>query len=197
VRHRHAVLGQRAGLVAAQHGGGAQRFDGVDTPRQHAFARQASGPERREDGEHHRVLLGQHGHRQSDARQQRLQPVATQQAVHQHQRQAQGQSQQREVAHQLRGLLLQGRAFGRHTAQSRADASDLAQRPGGGDARQAVALHDQRAGIDRRQVVAARSRGRWRALGCGRAVCFRRSRQLAHRHRLAGEQRFVHAQPVG
>ena len=38
LRHRHAVLGQRAGLVGAQHGGRAQCLDGVDAPRQHARA---------------------------------------------------------------------------------------------------------------------------------------------------------------
>jgi hypothetical protein len=107
VRHRHAVLGERAGLVAAQHGGGAERLDGVDAPGEHALLRQPARAEGREHGQHHRVFLGQHGHGQRDAGQQRLQPVTLRQAVNEHQRQAQGQRQQGQVAHQPGRLLLQ------------------------------------------------------------------------------------------
>ena len=187
VRHGHAVLGQGAGLVRAQHGGGAQCLDRVDAPRQHALTRQPPGAERREHCQHHRVFLGQHGHRQRDAGQQRLQPVAAQQAMHQHQRQAQCKCQQREVAHQPRGLPLQRRAFHRQAAEGSPDAADFAARTGGRDMRRALPLQHQRAGIDPRQVVAAGTHRRRRTL-CG---------GLAHRHRLAGEQRLVEQQVVG
>ena len=46
--HRHAVGGQRAGLVDAQHGGGAQQFDGRDAARQHLLARQPPGAQAQE-----------------------------------------------------------------------------------------------------------------------------------------------------
>ena len=41
--HRHAVLGERAGLVDAQHGGRAERLDRRHAPRQHVVARDAPG----------------------------------------------------------------------------------------------------------------------------------------------------------
>ena len=94
-------------------------------------------PERREHGQHHRVLLGQHGHGQGDAGQQRLQPVAPHQPVHEHQRQAERQRQQGQLAHQPGGLLLQRRALVLHRAQRRADAADFAARAGGRDTRHA------------------------------------------------------------
>ncbi|MDT4839577.1 hypothetical protein FQZ97_733690 [compost metagenome] len=197
MRHRHAVAGKGAGLVAAQHGGGAECFDRVDAAREHAFGGQAARAQRREHGHHHRVFLRQHRHGQRDAGQQCLQPVATHQAVHQHQRQAERQRQQRQVAHQLRRLLLQGRTFVLQRAQRRSDATDLAASAGGHHARQRVTLHDQRACVHGGQVVAA-------GAGAGGVVGLRVRRQLrrqrcplAHRHRLAGQQRFVRLHAVG
>ena len=55
-----------------------------------------------------------------------------------------------------------------------------------------MALHDKCSGIDGRQVVSARSRRRPDFRVGNRRIT--RSGKLAYRHRLAGEQRFVHLQ---
>ena len=67
-RMRHPVLGERAGLVGAEHGDRAQGLDRGRAPGQHAVAGDAPGAEREEDGEDDRQLLGQERHRQGDAR---------------------------------------------------------------------------------------------------------------------------------
>ena len=66
---RHPVLGQRAGLVRAQHRRRAERFDGGGAPGQHARPRDAPGAHRHEDGEDDRKLFGQHRHAERDAAQ--------------------------------------------------------------------------------------------------------------------------------
>ena len=73
--HRHAVLGQRAGLVDAQYRRGAERFDHVDAPRQHVALRNAPGARRHEDRQDHRKLLRQHAHRQRQAREHGLEQI--------------------------------------------------------------------------------------------------------------------------
>jgi len=174
--HRHAVLGQRAGLVGGQHGGRAERLDHRGAPRQHALARQPPGAHRHEDGEDEHELLGQHRHRQRDAGQQAGQPVAALRSVEQHHQRAQRQAGEREQAHQRADLRLQrrGRAFDR--GQRAADAAEGGGRPGGVDARQPPAAGQQRAGED--------------AAGVARAGL------LGHRQRFAAEQRFVGLQVV-
>ena len=196
MRHRHAVLSQRAGLVTAQHGGRAERLDRVDAPGEHAFLGQPTRPEGREHRQHDRVLLGQHRHRQGDAGQQGLQPVTLDQPVHEHQHQAERQRQQGQVAHQPRGLLLQRRTLVLHFAERGADAADLAARASGCHTRQRVPLNDQRAGVDHGLVVAARRNpcavGRPRQ--CSQFV--RKRHTFADRHGLARQQRLVRPNAV-
>ena len=81
VRERHPVLGERAGLVHAQHRRRAERFDRRHAPREHAVARDAPGAEREEHRQHHRELLGQDRHRQRQAGEDAGQPVAARQPV--------------------------------------------------------------------------------------------------------------------
>ena len=66
--HRHAVLGERAGLVDRQHSGTTQTFDRRRPARQHADAGQAQGTERQKQGQHYRDLIGQHRQRQGQGR---------------------------------------------------------------------------------------------------------------------------------
>ena len=68
--------------------------------------------------------------------------------------------------------------------QRLADLADLGARPGRANLGDALAFDDQRAGIDEGQVIAAR------------AAHFQPPIPgfLAHRHRFAGQQRFVHAE---
>ena len=186
----HAVLGQCAGLVGAQHRGGSQRLNGRDSPCQHFFLRQPPGAERRKHRHHHRIFLGQQRHRQRDTGQQRLQPVATQQAVDADQYQTQANRQYGEIAYQRGGLHLQRRAFDRKRRQRGADAANGAAWTRCCDACHTLPLHDEGAGVDVRLVIAA---GRGRTRGGGRGIW---GGDLAHRHRLAGQQRFVGHQVV-
>ncbi len=72
---RHAVLGQRAGLVHAQHRGGPERLDGRDAAGQHPLLRDAPGAQGQEDRQHDRELLRQRGHGHGDAGQEALLPA--------------------------------------------------------------------------------------------------------------------------
>ena len=168
--HRHAVFGQGASLVHAQHRGRTQGFNRRDAPGQHLLLRQPPRSQRRQHRQHHRELLRQHGHGQRDARQQRRQPVAPREAQHQHQGSAGDKGHQRQALHQPGRLPLERRPRLIQPLQQAADAPDLAARAGGGDARRAVAIDQQRAGKQP-----------------GRAVG-----QFVDRQRLAGQQRFVH-----
>ncbi len=85
----HAVLGQRAGLVDAQHGGLAKRFDGVEPACQHLLCGQAASCQRQEDDHDHRELLRQDSHGQRDPRQKCVEPSAAQNPIQQHEHEAQ------------------------------------------------------------------------------------------------------------
>ena len=81
---RHAVLGQRAGLVGAQDRGRAERLDGGSPPREHARAGDAPRAHRHEDGEHDRKLFRQHGHAERNAREHGIEPAAAEKPVEEH-----------------------------------------------------------------------------------------------------------------
>ena len=59
-RHRHAVFGQCAGLVGAEHGRRAQRLDGRGAARENARLRHTPGAHHHEDREHQRKFFRQH-----------------------------------------------------------------------------------------------------------------------------------------
>ena len=190
-RHQPAqllpVLRERAGLVDAQHGGGPQRLHDSGPARQHLHARHAEGGQADEDRQHHRDLLRQHGHGERQRRQQALQPVAARQAVAQHQQPAERDGPPAEAAHQPPQLLLQRRRAHVDAGERGADASHLRLRAGRGHFGDAVARDGQGAGEHARRILATR-RGIRRRTGSG---------HLAHRHRLAGEQRLVHLDAAG
>ncbi len=71
--HRHAVDGERAGLVHRQYRDRTQRLHSGHAPREHLLERDAPRPQRQEHGEDHRDFLGQDGHGQRNAREQALQ----------------------------------------------------------------------------------------------------------------------------
>ena len=175
LRHRHAVLGQGASLVGAQHRGCAQRLDGSNAPRQHLFFCQAPGAQRWQHGQHHGKFLRQQGHRQCNAGQQGTEPVAAQAAIGQHHEPTGAKGDQGQHTHQARRLQLQRRALVDQCLQGLTNAPDLAARTGGRDTRRAVATDQQGA----REQIALRGIGR---IGSG---------EFLHRQRLAREQRFV------
>jgi hypothetical protein len=185
-RDGHAVLGERAGLVGAQHGCRAERFDGRGAPREHARARDAPGAHREEHGEDDREFFRQHRHAERNAAEQRVQPSAAPQAVEQHGHDAHRAADEAEEAHQPAGLHLQPRRLGVDGLQGLADLPDLAAGTNRGHFPDAGAAHDQRAGEDVRKIVAARPRRRRRRL------C--RPGDLADRDRLPRQQRLVDLQ---
>ena len=63
----HPVFGQRTGFVDAEHGGLAQRFDGVEVARQHSMLCNASRAQRKEHDHDDRKLLRQGGHGERNA----------------------------------------------------------------------------------------------------------------------------------
>ena len=79
--HRHAVLGERAGLVDAQARWRQPRSRSRGAPRQHARARDPPRAHRHEDRQHQRKLLGQHRHAERDAAKRASSHAAAQQAV--------------------------------------------------------------------------------------------------------------------
>ena len=184
----HPVLGQRAGLVGAEHGGRTQRLDRAGAAGQHPLARHPHCPHGHEHGQHHRELLGQHRHAQRDPGQRRFQPVTPQQAIKQRREQAGGSTQGGEPQHQPPGLLAQARCFGFERGECLADSADLARAAGGHDQAEPGPAHHQRSGIDEGQVIAAGA-GHGGGLA-GPARC------LAHRHGFTREQRFIEMQPI-
>jgi len=64
---RHAVLGEGASLVGAEHCGGPERLDCRDTPGQDTGARDAPGAHHHEDGKDERKFFRQHRHAERDA----------------------------------------------------------------------------------------------------------------------------------
>jgi hypothetical protein len=183
----HAVLGERAGLVHAQHGGGAQGFDHRRRRASTLTLRQAPGGQRQE----HRSARWEtpRAASPSPSAMPTAGPAASRRAAAretQHQQRCQGR-QPAEQAHQARGWRCSG--VGRSiTGQRRADAAHLRVRaPVAVTSHQAVAGHRQGAGdtpaAGRRHRAAA---GRRTSAG---------ERELAHRHRFAGEQGLVHRRP--
>lgn len=186
---RHPVLGQRAGLVGAQHGRGAQCLDRGGAAGQHPRLRDPPGAHRHEHRQHHRKLLRQHRHADGDAGQYGVEPAVAQRAVEHHDQRREAGGDEAEGANHRAGLDLQTRRFGLQRAERLADLADLAAGAGGDDLGEAAAANHQRAGVHRRLIVAA---GPAQCGGVGFAA-----RELAHRHRLAGEQRLVDQEIVG
>ena len=186
--YRHLVHGQGAGLVGAEHGGGAERLHGRHAARQHAVLRDPPGAERQENGEDDRELLRERGHGHGDARQDPLSPnlggVPPRQPVdHDHQG-AEGEADDGKVPHEPPGLPLQRGALRRDALERLADLAEFRARPGREDLGHALPAGDERAGEDERQVVPAGLPDRLGLRGGG----------LADRDGLAGEEGLVGAE---
>ena len=167
----HAVLGQGAGLVHRQHGNGTQALDCRHAPGQHLALRDPPRTEGEEHGEDDRDFLGQDGHGQGNAGKQAFQQaLPIPQPVDEQVDHRQQQADDGQVAHQApRGALEAGGRF-LGCRQCRANAPDCRRRRSRGDFGKANAAGHQ---------------------GAGKEPVLRRVRQLGHRHRFAGQQRFV------
>ena len=185
---RHPVLGQRAGLVRAQHRRRAERLDGRSASGQHPRPRDAPGAHRHEHGEHDRETLPaastcrarcppapRRASRRARVPYSSTASTLTTAADH------------GEHPHEPPRLRLQPWRLGLQCAERLTDLADFAACAGRDHLGDARAAHDQRAGKHDRQIVAARPRGllaarRRRRLSCGRA----RTRRSAAIHRSAG-----------
>ena len=107
VLHRHAVLGEGAGLVDRQHGGATQALDCRGGAGQHADARQAQGPQGQKQGQHHRDFVGQHRQGQGQGGQQGAGPIATETPLQHRQAGAQPQGPNRQAARKSPRVALQ------------------------------------------------------------------------------------------
>jgi hypothetical protein len=151
----HAVLREGAGLVGAEHRGGAECFNRRDTPGQDTGARDAPRAHHHEDGEDERKFFRQHRHAERDAAQQRIEPAAAPETVQNNRERAEAEADGGEVADQAPCLCAQPRRFGIDARNRKADFADLAARAGRGDFGAAMPPDDQTAGIDIRQIIAA------------------------------------------
>src|SRR5262249_55013091 len=168
----HAVLGERSGLVHAQHGGGAECLDRGQAPGEDPAPGNAPRAERQEHREHHREFLRQYGHGQGDAGQYARQPLAVQRDVVDRQQQRKRQRKRGHGFYDFRRLALQPRLLGFEGEERPTDAPEFGARAGRRHDRPALSLDDQSTRINRRA---------WR---------------FFHWHRLAGEQGCVQHQVV-
>ena len=89
----HAVLGESAGLVHGQHGGGAQRLDRRHAAGQHVVFRKTPGADGQEHREHDGEFFRQDAHRERDPCEGAVDPVAAQGRIQEHHRQTQNDSE--------------------------------------------------------------------------------------------------------
>ena len=182
--HRHLVAGQRAGLVRADHGGGAEGFDrrqladdGVGRrhpPHAEAQAHGDDGGQRlgdRGDGERHR----EQEQPEHDVERER---GGAEQAGREHH----GADSEHDDAEPLAGaveFLLQRRRLLLGRLQQACDAADFGRHAGGDHHGAAAAVGGDRAGEQHVAAVAEAD------------VAFDRLELLRHRHALAGQRRLV------
>ena len=110
---RHAVFGERSGLVRAQDRRRPECFDGGRTSRQNAGLRNPPRAHRHEDGKDNGEFLGQHRHANRDTCQDRVKPAASQGSIEHDDENADARANQREDADELArlGLKVRGRCF--------------------------------------------------------------------------------------
>lgn len=187
--HLHAVLGQGAGLVDAEHSGSAERLDDGAAARQHPVSGQAPGAEGEEDRQHHGEFLGDQGDRHGDARQRPADPVVAQQPVGDGDDPAEGDRKQAQHPDQPPGRLLEWRGLVVDRRQRGADPPQRRPFPRAGHLHHALAPDQQRAGEHERSL-----------LGAGRRRLAQRlvanGRPLDDRSGLAGQGGLVDAEDV-
>ncbi len=180
--HRHLVARQRAGLVAADGGGRAQRLHRRQPADDGAAPGHALHAHGQRDGHGHRQPLGHHRHHLADGHHQHLgqrQP-APQAEQHHHHEQAQRRTDQ--PAPELLDAPLQRRRRLDRGGGQPGDVADLGVHAGGHDQGARAAGADEGAGIDHASAV-----GQAGVLG-------QRRQGLGHGHRFAGERGLGHLQ---
>jgi hypothetical protein len=186
--NRHPVLSESSRLVDAKHRRAPKRLDRGDAAGEDLALRDPPCPEREKYREHHGELFGERRHGERYSREKTVEPIVPREPVDNDNKRAERDPRDRKTPDEAAGLLLEKRLFGLDRPERLPDLSDLgshANRPDLGDP---LALDDQRARIDEREIVSAGCRDR-RFLR-GRAVA-RRGGHFPHRHRFAGEERFV------
>ena len=123
--HGHAVVREGAGLVDGEHRGTAQALHRRGPAGQHTEARQAQRPERQEQGQHHRNLIGQQGQGQGQACQQGPRPVTADHPLQHHEAGTHRHGQQGEPCREPAGAPLQPGRGCLHRAQAVTQPSQL------------------------------------------------------------------------
>ncbi len=178
---RHAVQRERAGLVGAQHGRRSKGLDGGCTPGEDASLRNPPGAHGEKDRQDHGELFGQHRHSHRNPGKKAIKPRAAEKSRQNEHEQCHRRPDRPEETHDAGELLLEARRLRRHIADGLTDAADLAARSGRGHLCERLPPHDQRSGENIRHIVPTRAhRG-----------CRVRLYDLADRHRLSRQQRFI------
>src|SRR5215469_7304954 len=125
---RHAVLGKRAGLVGAEHGGRAKCLDRRYAPGQDTGAGDAPGAHHHEHGEDQWEFFRQHRHAERYAAQQCIKPAAAPEAVEHNCEGAHAKADHSKIADQAPCLHAQPRRLGVDARDRKADLADLAAR---------------------------------------------------------------------
>ena len=187
--HRHFILGQRAGLVGANHAGAAERFHGRQTADQGVPLDHPLHADRQRDGHDRRQGFRHDGDGQSDAKEQQLgDRLLILLAPPQAQRHDDDDDHQRHDGQRPSDaieVLLQRRAGLLDALQHPGDLAELGVHAGGDDDGPPAAIGDGRA-----------RKGDVRAVAGGQVVVRQRLGLLFDRDRFARERRFIGLQVV-
>jgi hypothetical protein len=178
--HGHAVHGEGAGLVDADNGRRAEGLDHRGAPGEHVLLRQPPRPQREEDRQHDRELLGKHRHRGGYSREDAFEPDAPGEAVDHGDGNRGEQSRHGDDPHQAIDFSLERGSFLFDCSQRGADSTQLGIRRGALHQGDRPALDHERSREHPRGRVTAR-----RAHRFGRGVGA--DGRLAHRNGFAGE----------
>ena len=182
----HAVHGQGAGLVQAEHLHRAEALDRRQLPDEHLAATHFANAESQGRGRHGGQALGNRGHRQRNRGIQHLQPAHAPQNTDAEHQPADAGAEGGQLNTHVIQLALHGRIRRRHFAHQRLNRADLGGTAGGRHHCQTAAAGDDRAHVHHVDPLAQRG--------------FNQTQGIAgflHRQALAGEGRLIHRQILG
>ena len=151
---RHAVLGERAGLVHAENGCRTQGLDGRYLPGEHIFLRDPPRTKGEEHGQDNGELFRQDCHGKRDPGKEPFEPVVPGKTVDNNDDYTQEKADNRDGPDNRCDLRFQPGIAPLDGLQDSADLSHLGPGPGSPDLCKSLALHNERPGEDRGLVVA-------------------------------------------
>jgi len=187
VPDRHTVLGERAGLIHAEDGCRTQGLDGRYLAGEHIFFGDPPCTKGKEHGQNNGELFRQDCHGERDAGQEPFEPVVPGKTVYNNNSYAEEKADNRNGPDNRCDLRFQPGLAPFDRPQDNAYLSHLGPGAGCPDLYKSLALHNERAGEDRRLVVAAGPAG-LHAVTPG---------YFPDRDRFTGQEGFVHQHIIG